>query len=378
MAECLEETTARYLKRYGTILHPSSVDEKRLAQQTMTQYLCRHHPEVSSWSELRRRPHIEGWLEYLHGLPLKPITRRMRICSLRLFFSDLVAWQWPEAPPPGLIREDDLPPREYHLPRPLPPEVDQAVQHALSAAQTLPAMGLRLLRATGMRISEMIDLHVEALDQRDGDGGALRVPMGKTRKERIVPVAAETVALIHEVEAQRGCKLGPESLPASVAGYLMVDHIGRRISRFQYWRALKRLTRDIPGSEQVHPHRLRHTFATEMARAGMSVQALMRILGHENPAMTMRYVELANADLRRYYEHAMAQLNVLKNLKLPELSSSQRVPANLAEMMDLLIMSLESARRDSSAPAKTREMQRFVKRMRRARDDFATLLGTAA
>jgi len=374
MAESLQDTTARYIKRYSTILQPNSVNEKRLVQRMMLQYLHVHHPEVSSWSELQRRPHIEGWLEYLHGLPLKPITRRMRICSLRLFFNDLIAWQWPAAPPAGLIREDDLPPREITLPRPLPPEVDRAVQDALSAVQTLPAMGLRLLRATGMRISEMRDLDVDALHHREGQGGALRVPMGKTRKERIVPVTAETVTLIQAIRAQRGCKCGPDKLPASVAGHLMVNHIGRRISRTQYWRVLRKLTRDIPGAEDIHPHRLRHTFATEMARAGMSLQVLMRILGHDNPANTMRYIEVANADVRRCYEQAMSRLHVLKELKLPDLPSPQHVPANLANMMDLVINSLESARRDASNPDQRRQLQRFVKRIRRAKDDLLPLL----
>ena len=74
----------------------------------------------------------------------------------------------------------------------------------------------------------------------------------------------------------------------------------------------------VVGDDQVEHitcHRLRHCFATEMARAGMPVPALMKLLGHTTPKMTMRYVEVAQADVRQAYDQALTQLSVIRSVQ---------------------------------------------------------------
>ena len=98
------------------------------------------------------------------------------------------------------------------------------------------------------------------------DTFSLRVPLGKTRTERLIPLSQAAVSLVEEIRAQRGlCR----PVPAHFAHYLMVDRFGRHHNQQSYGRNLIKLTAHIPTSERIHPHRLRHTFATEMARAGM-------------------------------------------------------------------------------------------------------------
>ncbi|MEI8120494.1 MAG: site-specific integrase [bacterium] len=77
-------------------------------------------------------------------------------------------------------------------------------------------------------------------------------------------------------------------------------------------------TAPLHSTEQIHCHRLRHTFATEMARAGMPVPALMKLLGHRTPKMTMRYVEVAQVDVRKAYDEAVVQLRALQNIRLKD------------------------------------------------------------
>ena len=166
-------------------------------------------------------------------------------------------------------------------------------------------------------------------------------------------------------------------MPQSVAAYLMVNERGRRISHYMYSRALKKLTRHIATTENIHPHRLRHTFATEMIRAGMSVQVLMKILGHTNAAMTMSYVEIAAADLRRDYDKAIQQIGVLKNLKLPDPVTPCASPSNLHDIINILIQRLETLHRDSASTTLGSDLGRFVKRLRRTKNDLHHLLEKA-
>lgn len=372
MPDPLQLTLDRYLKQCAPVLRPATIQGKRIAIQNLIRYLHSHRPTLHAWPQLRR-VHIEGWLELLHRSPLKPICRRVYIRSVHLFFNDLIAWQWPQAPRPGLIREEDLPPPEHTLPKPLPRELDRAVQEALAAAPCFQALALRLLRLTGMRLGEMCDLPLNALDDSNPNGATLRVPMGKTRQERVIPVESQAIELIHAVLAQRGRSLHPAAVPQSVSHYLMLNPSGRRLHPNTYRVAMKRLTQHLSTTENLHPHRLRHTFATEMARAGMTLQVLMKILGHQNPAMTMRYVHVAATDLRHHYEQALEKLKVLKNLNplpLPPPSA----PPNLHHLIEILITAIDSSRRDASDQNRCAHLQRLAKRIRKARDELKNLL----
>jgi len=377
MIHPLQQTLERYLALCSQTLRPSSVKGKRIDLQCMVQFLRHHYPKVRSWAHVRRVPHIERWLNQLHDSPLKPNTRITRIGALHRFFDDMFDWQWPEAPPPNLILQTDLPPKEYHLPKPLPQDVDQALMELLRRVPSLRTLGLLLLRQTGMRIGELVDLDVNALDQRDPGNSTLHIPLGKTRTEHVIPVNTETADIVHAIQAQRGSKLGSTPIPASTTPYLMVDPRGKRPCRCTYGLTLKKLAPSLSTTERLYPHRLRHTFATEMIRAGMSIQVLMKILGHTNAAMTMRYVEIATADLRRDYDNAMKQLGVLKNLKLPVPVSRSTEPTNLHGIIDILITTLETLHRDSANTPLASPLARFVKRLRRTRDDLNRLLEKA-
>jgi hypothetical protein len=109
----------------------------------------------------------------------------------------------------------------------------------------------------------------------------------------------------------------------------------------------------------------------------MSVQALMKILGHRNAKMTMQYVEVASADLRREYDKAIKQLGVLRNLDLPDLRTQGAMPTNLHTIINILIQRLETLHRDKATTAKASDFGRFVKRLRRTRDDLNHLLEKA-
>jgi integrase len=264
------------------------------------------------------------------------------------------------------------------LPRPLPPELDQAVQQVLIEANTFSAMGLLLLRYTGMRVGEMRDLSLHAMEGSGPDTFTLRVPIGKTRSERLIPLDARTVALIQRIIAQRGCRR-KGGVPAPFAHYLMISSFGRHLSLQKYSYSIRRLTAHLHTTEHLYCHRLRHTFATEMARAGMPVPALMKLLGHRTPKMTMRYVEVAQIDVRKAYDEALVQLRLMHTVQpqaLPPHSAlpSQPGPDQLLSLMAATIARLEHLRRDAHDPAEAKRLHRLVKRLRKTAHDFKDFL----
>jgi site-specific recombinase XerD len=95
------ETIDHYLRRWRPTLRPTSISNKRSLLTRFVAYLNEHYPDVQSFSQVQRSPHIEGWLE--HILYMKPISRNGAIRTLKIFFEDLIHWQWSEAPPAGLL-----------------------------------------------------------------------------------------------------------------------------------------------------------------------------------------------------------------------------------------------------------------------------------
>ena len=380
MKDPFEPIIKRYLRRWGPTLRPLTVQSKHYMLRSFAVYLREHHPDVHSFAQLQRQPHIENWLEHL--LYLKPVSRNALIRALRLFFEDLIRWQWPEAPPPGLLGPEDLAPEENYLPRPLPPDLDQAVQKVFIEAGTFGAMALLLLRYTGMRIGEMRALPLNAMESAGPDAFTLRVPIGKTYSERLIPLDDRTVELVQRIIAQRACRQ-KRPLPESRRRLMMINHFGRHLTQQSYSRIIKELTAHIDTTEHIYCHRLRHTFATEMARAGMPVPALMKLLGHKTPKMTMRYVEVAQIDVRQAYDQALTQLSLIRSVQsrtLPTLPApstalpQQPAPDQLLKLMEVMIGCLEGLRRDAHDPAHVQQLQRFIKRMRKAGYDLKEIL----
>ena len=380
MRDYFEPTIKRYLRRWRPTLRPSTIRTKGYRLRSFVTYLREHHPEVHRFSQLQRHPHIEAWLE--HILYLKPASRNWDVRNLRIFFEDLINWQWPQAPPPRLLSNEDLAPEPVYLPRPLPPELDQAAQKAFREAGSFPAMAFLLLRYTGMRLGEMRELPLNAMEPSGPDSFSLRVPVGKTYCERLIPLDDRTVEVIRRIIALRAC-LRKKGVPRRCARYLMVSPYGNHMVKRNYHVHIRELTAHLDPAEHITCHRLRHTFATEMARAGMPVPALMKLLGHKTPKMTMRYVQVAQNDVREAYDQAMTQLSVIRSVQsrtLPALTVQpatmpQQTESNqLLKLMEAMITCLESHRRDELDPARSKQLHRFIKRMRKAGYDLKDIL----
>jgi integrase len=158
-----------------------------------------------------------------------------------------------------------------------------------------------LLRHTGMRIGEGVDLAYDCLRSTGPNQWAIHVPLGKLKTERMVPVDVFVRDLVHRLRFFRSLDPLPDN------GRLLAWS-GSRVSLLARLRDYLHLACHSAGlPTNIVPHQLRHTYGTEMLRAGMGFAAVMKLLGHTSPDMTMRYVDVTQADLQREFQLARSK-----------------------------------------------------------------------
>ncbi|HVH61743.1 MAG TPA: tyrosine-type recombinase/integrase [Candidatus Sulfotelmatobacter sp.] len=292
----------RAIDSFSVSLSPETTRHYRGTARNFLSYLRADHPEVQCLDRLRREPHILGWMSCLRSQvpPLVTASYSNHLFALRGIFHEL-AWteQLPELA--HLIRREDFPRPPQRLPRPLTREQDELLQQEFLRRNDLGGNAFLLIRHTGMRIGECVDLSLDCLRSTGPNQWAIHVPLGKLKTERMVPVDSFVCELVRRLRFFRSL----DPLPAD----------GRLLARPGSKQALVRQLRDylhqvchsLGLPTLIVPHQLRHTYATEMLRAGVSFLAVMKLLGHTSPEMTMRYLDVALNDLQREFELARSK-----------------------------------------------------------------------
>lgn len=298
-ASPLERALQSRVRLLATTMRPATVRGYEHTVRRFTVYLRGAFPAVRRLSDIRRDPHILGWLEHLwnyrnpaSGKPLRNSSRAAHLIQIRKLFDLLSGHSSP--PLPGLLLSEDIPRPDQTLPRPLSPEDDVRLQAELRSRNDLLSHALLLTRLTGLRIGETANLATDCLRHSGGDDWAVHVPVGKLHTERWVPADGEVCAV-----AMRLKFLATLPPAAAVAGFLLPRPKGQAALCTELRSALHKAAVAAGISAHVVPHQLRHTYATTMLRAGVSLPALMKLLGHRSANMTLRYVEVTQEDLRR-------------------------------------------------------------------------------
>jgi site-specific recombinase XerD len=302
----LAATFRRYLIQLTTFLAPRSVDVADGTLRQFTRWLC-DVTEVRAVADLRRN-HLEDYKVWLAAQPgcksptMAKNTQRQRLRMIRICFERLIEWEWPDAPLRNPILSGDIPPRPEPLPRFLD---DRDAAKLLAAARSHPLPRYRivveLLARTGMRAGELCDLAADAVTQI-GDGHWLRIPVGKLRNDRYIPLHPDLVALLAEWTADNAEYIRAQR-------HLIADHhapIDRRtVHRIVAFTARR------AGIGHVHPHQLRHTLATQAINRGMRLEAIAALLGHRSMEMTLTYARIADRVVADEYAAVSAQIDAL-------------------------------------------------------------------
>jgi site-specific recombinase XerD len=365
----LQKTLEAQLANLATTREPSTMAAYRRTVKQFLRFLRANYPDTNAVPALRRDPHVVGWLRSLceRNPPLANATRRFHIGILRQVFNT-IALTDEHSFQEDLILPSDFPPLNHYLPNPLSPEDDALLQQHLRNKDDLPSNALLLLRASGMRIGELLNLPINCLRHLDSDRWALHVPLGKLHTERLVPIDDE-IRRIHArillLRRPLKAKRSPFLIPQRRSRRSLYPHKALRTF-------LAKSAQDAGCSAPVTPHQLRHTYATEMLRAGVSLPAVMQLLGHKNIQMTLRYIQVNQTDLQRQYHTArrtIATLHSIPTLLLPDPQSGSAIQAitnSLAATRHLL----EMYRRHLGEHSVSRRLQRLENRLSKIASDL--------
>jgi integrase/recombinase XerC len=158
---------------------------------------------------------------------------------------------------------------------------------------------LELLYAAGLRVSELTGLDAADVDRREQ---MLRV-RGKGRKERIVPYGSKAAAALDNywpVRAELLRKSGRTGAETAV----FLNYAGRRLTTRSVGRIVKKYARLINVNWDLHPHSLRHAFATHLLADGADLRAIQELLGHRSLATTQKYTHASIRQLMEVYDKA--------------------------------------------------------------------------
>ncbi|HET9323577.1 MAG TPA: tyrosine recombinase [Gaiellaceae bacterium] len=270
-------------------LAPRTVDAYRRDLDALAEWLGRP-PSTVSTEELER------YLAELRARGLSGATIARRVASLRSFFRHLVLIGAAETNPAA---ELELPRRARRLPRALSPaEAERLIE---AAAGTTPRdfrdrALVELLYGAGLRVSEAVGLEKGGvdLDQR------LVRTVGKGGKERVVPVGRQAVEALRRYLARGRPHLDRRHRPE-----LFLNAHGGALTRAGAFLILRKLAAKAGlEPERVHPHLLRHTFATHLLEGGADLRSVQEMLGHADLATTELYTHVTDRRRRELYFRA--------------------------------------------------------------------------
>jgi integrase/recombinase XerC len=283
--------------------------EKRLADRTVALYaldlarLSAHAHEAGLALPAVGNPHIRRWVAQMHSRGRSPRGIALILSGWRGFYRWLGRQGLVDANPVQDVRG---PKAAKPLPKAL--SVDDAVQLAeyqdTDADPWLEARDaaiVELLYGGGLRVGELVGLDIAAsaqargwLDLAEGEAHVL----GKGAKRRSVPIGAQAVRAVQAWLAVRD--------PAGQVGEhaLFIGRRGSRLSAQSVWQRLQRRSQRSGLATPVHPHMLRHSFASHVLQSSSDLRAVQELLGHANISTTQVYTRLDFQHLAKAYDAA--------------------------------------------------------------------------
>ncbi len=237
--------------------------------------------------------HLQAYLAHRISKGIKARSTARMLSTLRRFYQYQVRENQLNDDPSALLESPKL---GVPLPKSMS---EREVEALLEAADLNDPLGLRdramleLLYATGLRVSELVDLGITDISLAQG---VLRV-IGKGNKERMVPMGEEAAAWISDyVKNARADILG-----LHVTDDLFVTRRGSGMTRQMFWVIIKRYAKIAGIRESLSPHVLRHAFATHLLNHGADLRVVQMLLGHSDLSTTQIYTHIAKERLKELH-----------------------------------------------------------------------------
>lgn len=273
--------------------------ERGLSTNTLAAYradltaLARWLAERNTQMVATTRADLQDFIAYRVHAGARPRSTARQLSSFRRFFRYLVR--------ESLIKED--PTAQIAMPkigRSLPKSLtEEEVESLLSAPTVNDPLGnrdrtmLELLYATGLRVSELVNLRTSQVNLNQG---VIRI-LGKGNRERLIPLGEEAVRWI--TDFARGPRA--EILLERQTDYLFPTRRGDRMTRQAFWHIIKRYARKAGVAKELSPHTLRHAFATHLLNHGADLRVVQMLLGHSDLSTTQIYTHVARERMKELH-----------------------------------------------------------------------------
>lgn len=239
---------------------------------------------------------LDNYIYHLKAeVMLAPASTQRKLEALKAYYKFLMI--------EGILKED---PSRFlisartirHLPKQLTKEqMDRLLSFpakTFSEKRTLAI--LHLLYASGIRVSELINLRIENVNLEE----RWLLAFGKGRKQRFVPINKEACSVLKDYLELRRAHFAKKN----TSDEFFLNRDGKKMSRVIVWKDLAEIGRLSGISTKLHPHLLRHTFATHLLSGGADLRSLQEMLGHESLNTTQIYTHVNTQDLKRKHKLA--------------------------------------------------------------------------
>lgn len=357
MTQKLPKRIERYLREQSACCRPSTVAGYRMI-------VGRFYKQLKAISKnpigSLTKEELRDFVSSLCGRDLAPYTKVNYLLAVRKY----LCWEAENGKLsgdlPNVLDRSKLPPVPEYLPRPLSTENDRHLQKIWRESDHPYAPLFLLLRQTGLRIGELINLAPEGVVTNGNSNKYLKVPLGKMNNERLVPLAEETIKLIEKIKASPPPKKNRWDPNRLIGLSGPVSSVYRLLAH-----RFKKIAGDITdGGKPITFHRLRHTYATTLLTGGVSLVSLMKLLGHRRIEMTLRYAKVMPSHLRDEYLKAV---KILEQQSIPNhqphspSSASECHPAEILEQLRSFLAKTFSA----SPPLQQKNLLRRVDRLQK-------------
>ena len=273
----------------------SLIIEKGLSKNTIQSYESDIY-QLYQWNLSKNKKRIteikkfdtSQYISYLFSQNLKSSSVNRKISSLKTFFNFLLKKKLIEVNP---FADQIMPKKPVSLPKSIS---EDDVVKLLDAPKEDSLIGIRdramleLLYASGVRISELVNIKFSDLDL---ERNIIKV-FGKGSKERLVPFGEDAAQCISAYIDERKKNKSLASIK-----YIFLNNRGKKISRHAFWHRLKEYCLEIGLKQDISPHTLRHAFATHLLNRGADLRSVQVLLGHSDLSTTQIYTHIAKQRL---------------------------------------------------------------------------------
>ena len=196
----------------------------------------------------------------------------------------------------NIMNDFDLPKIDKKLPVVLSEQEMQEILDSIVIEDHLSSRNrcmLELMYATGLRVSELINLNVSSVNIYMG---YIKV-IGKGNKERIVPIGAVAKKILGDYLNNYR-----EEFIKKESSLLFFNNHGNKMSREEFYIILKQIIRQTSVNKKVSPHTIRHSFATHLLENGADLRSIQELLGHSDISTTTIYTHISNQKIKKEYQ----------------------------------------------------------------------------